>query len=273
MVNNAITGVCWMRLGTIESIWRYPVKGMRGEEIPHTYTAFTGLMGDRVYGVVAADGSPGHPWHTGRDQEEFILYSPRYKSGEDLLLPPELDATYSEWPNGIDPIYPDTEAFIVSIETPEGVIYDDIRDPAFIADLERATDRTLRLHVTQRGQFDARPVSLISTSAVAQIGEDMGAHIDKRRFRANFYVEWENQDDPFFELTLVGKTLRIGDNLEVKIDLRDPRCKAITLDPDTAEAMPKLLQYLARHHSGDAGVFGIVLQRGRVNKGDPIYLA
>ncbi len=49
-----------MQLGTIESIWRYPVKGMRGEEIPHTYTAFTGLMGDRVYGVVAADSSSGN---------------------------------------------------------------------------------------------------------------------------------------------------------------------------------------------------------------------
>ena len=34
-----------MQIGTIESIWRYPVKGMRGEEIPHVYTAFTGLMG------------------------------------------------------------------------------------------------------------------------------------------------------------------------------------------------------------------------------------
>ena len=40
-----------MQIGTIESIWRYPVKGMRGEEIPHTYTAFTGLMGDRIYGA------------------------------------------------------------------------------------------------------------------------------------------------------------------------------------------------------------------------------
>ena len=79
-----------MQLGTIESIWRYPVKGMRGEEIPYTYTAFTGLMGDRVYGVVAADGSPGHPWHTGRNQEEFILYSPSYKSDQDLLLPQNL---------------------------------------------------------------------------------------------------------------------------------------------------------------------------------------
>ena len=109
-----------MQLGTIESIWRYPVKGMRGEEIPYTYTAFTGLMGDRVYGVVAADGSPGHPWHTGRNQEEFILYSPSYKSDQDLLLPQNLDATYSEWAPGIDPIYPDTNAFKVSVKTPMG---------------------------------------------------------------------------------------------------------------------------------------------------------
>ena len=261
-----------MKLGTIESIWRYPVKGMRGEEIPHTYTAFTGLMGDRVYGVVAADGSPGHPWHTGRDQEEFILYSPRYESGEDLLLPHNLDATYSEWEPGIDPIYPDTDAFKVSVTTPQGVTYDDIKDPSFISGLESSSGRSLRIHVTQRGQFDARPISLISLSAASRIGEDMGMPIDKRRFRANFYVQWENQEDPFYELTLVGKTLKIGDYLELTIVERDPRCKAITLDPDTAETTPKLLKYLARNHDGDAGVFGVVLQRGRVNKGDPIFL-
>ena len=261
-----------MQLGTIESIWRYPVKGMRGEEIPHTYTAFTGLMGDRVYGVVAADGSPGHPWHTGRDQEAFILYSPSYKSGEELLLPQNLDATYREWAPGIDPIYPDTKAFKVSVKTPGGVTYDDIQDPAFIKDLEKMTGRSLRIHVTQRGQFDARPVSLMSVSAVAKINDEMGIYIDKRRFRENFYVTWDNQDDPFFELTLVGKTLKIGAHLELTIVACDPRCKAVTLDPDTAEGTPKLLRYLARNYGGNAGVFAAVLQRGRVNKGDPIFV-
>jgi len=262
-----------MKLGTIESIYRYPVKGMRGEEIPYTYTAFTGLMGDRIYAVVAADGDPGHPWHTGRDYEEFILNTPRFVNSDDVLLPPTLDATYSEWPQGIDPYYQDKDSFKVSVETPEGVTFDDIEDPAFIAHLEKLSERSLRIHHTQRGIFDARPVSLISTSAVAQIGEDMGMTMDKRRFRANFYIEWENQDDPFLELSLVGKTLKIGDHLEIKIDLRDPRCKAITLDPDTAETTPKLLRYLAKNHEGDAGVFGVVLQRGRVNKGDSIILA
>ncbi len=261
-----------MRIGTIESIWRYPVKGMRGEEIPHTYTAFTGLMGDRIYGVVAADGDPGHPWHTGRDQEEFVLYKASYKSGEELLLPKELDATYSEWEPGIDPIYPDADAFKVNVETPEGTTYDDIENPAFIEDLEKTTGRSLRVHVTQRGQFDARPVSLFSLSAAAKLGEELGMNIDKRRFRANFYVEWDNQDDPYFEFSLVGKTLKIGDRLELAIVERDPRCKMITLDPDTAEASPKVLRNVARNHGGDAGVFAAVLQDGRVNKGDPIFL-
>jgi len=261
-----------LQIGTIDSVWRYPVKGMRGEEVPHIYTAYTGLMGDRIYGVVAADGDPGHPWHTARNQEEFVLYKARYPSSEQLLLPANLDATYSEWEPGIDTLYPDADAFRVTVETPEGVTYDDIEDPAFIADLENLTGRSLRVHVTQRGIFDARPVSLFSLSAAAKLGEEIGMNIDKRRFRANFYVEWENQDDPFFENSLIGKTLKIGEWLEIMIIERDPRCEMITLDPDTAEDTPKLLQHLARKHDGDAGVFAAVIKRGRVNKGDPIFL-
>ena len=261
-----------MQIGTIESVWRYPVKGMRGEEVPHIYTAYTGLMGDRIYGVVAADGDPGHPWHTGRNQEEFVLYKASYASSEDLLLPENLDATYSEWAPGIDPLYPDADAFKVSVATPGGLTYDDIESPAFIADLEQLTGRSLRVHVTQRGIFDARPVSLISLSTVARLGEELGINMDKRRFRANFYVEWDHQDDPFFELSLVGKILKIGKWLELAIVERDPRCTMITLDPDTAEETPRLLQHLGRKHNGDAGVFAAVLQRGRVNQGDPIVL-
>ena len=113
-------------------------------------------------------------------------------------------------------------------------------------------------------------MSLISLSAVAKLSEELGTDLDKRRFRANFYIEWENQDDPFYELSLVGKTLKIGDYLELMIVDRDPRCSMITLDPDTAVATPKLLQLLGRKHSGDAGVFAAVIKRGRVNQGPDV---
>ncbi len=259
-----------MRLGTIESIWRYPVKGMRGHEIPHVYTAFSGLMGDRIYGVIAADGDPAFPWHTGRDQEEFVLYEASFKSGDDLLLPKDLDAFEGLAP-GIHPIYPDAEAFKVKVKTPEGETYD-IESAEFLKALEKTTDRSLRVHVTQMGQHDCRPVSIFSLSAAAKLGEETGMEVDKRRFRANFYVEWEDQNDPYYEFSLVGKTLKIGDKLEVAVIERDPRCKMITLDPDTADESPKLLQHVSRNHGGDAGVFAAVLQEGRVKKGDPIFL-
>ncbi len=259
-----------MQLGKLESIWRYPVKGMRGEEIPHVYTGFTGLMGDRIYGVIADDAFKGFPWHTGRDQEEFVLYNASYQSSESLLEPEDLKL-FEEDATGITPVYPDAEAFKVSIETDDGKTYDDIEGPDFIEDLQKTTGRSLRVHVTQRGQHDCRPVSIISLSATAKLGEELGMNIDKRRFRANFYVEWDNQDDPWFEFSLVGKKLRIGDRLEVTILERDARCKMITLDPDTAEATPKLLRHVSRNHGGDAGVFAAVLRDGRVNKGDPIY--
>lgn len=260
-----------MKLGTIESIWRYPVKGMRGEEIPHVYTAFSGLMGDRIYGVIAADGDPAFPWHTGRDQEEFVLYNAKFRTSDDLLLPKDLDAFEGLAP-GINPIYPDAESFKVDVETPEGKSFD-IESADFLKDLEETTGRSLRVHVTQKGQHDCRPVSLFSLSAATKLGEEIGMNVDKRRFRANFYVEWEDQDDPYFEFSLVGKSLKIGDKLEVQVIERDPRCKMITLDPDTSEESPKLLQHVSRNHGGDAGVFAAVLQEGRVKKGDSIFLA
>ena len=260
-----------MRVGKIESIWRYPVKGMKGEQIDHIYAAYSGLMGDRIYGVIAADGDPAFPWHTGRDQEEFVLYKPSYQSAKDLLLPDDLDAAEGLAP-GINPVYPEAEDFRVEVETPEGKKFD-IEDPAFIADLESTTGRTLRVHLTQKGQHDCRPLSIFSLSAAEKLSEEIGVAIDKRRFRANFYVEWEDADDPYYEFSLVGKTLKIGEKLEVAVIERDPRCKMITLDPDTSEESPKILQHVAKAHGGDAGVFAAVLQEGRVKAGDSIFVS
>ena len=61
------------KIGRIEAIWRYPVKGMKGEEINEVFVGFGGVMGDRVYGVINAQGEKGFPWFTARDDEPFML--------------------------------------------------------------------------------------------------------------------------------------------------------------------------------------------------------
>ena len=53
---------------------------------------------------------------------------------------------------------------------------------------------------------------------------------------------------------------------------RDPRCKMITLDPDTAEPHAELLRTVTKGHAGTAGVYSAVLVEGTVARGDKIEL-
>ena len=36
-------------IGHVESVWRYPVKSMAGEELPEIYAGFGGVWGDRLF--------------------------------------------------------------------------------------------------------------------------------------------------------------------------------------------------------------------------------
>jgi uncharacterized protein YcbX len=33
-------------IGRVDSVWRYPVKSMRGEALPEIFTGFSGVYGD-----------------------------------------------------------------------------------------------------------------------------------------------------------------------------------------------------------------------------------
>jgi hypothetical protein len=52
----------------------------------------------------------------------------------------------------------------------------------------------------------------------------------------------------------------------------DPRCKMITLDPETSDAKPEVLRVVAQLHGGNAGLYGAVLTEGVVRTGDKINL-
>src|SRR5687768_4077949 len=78
------------RIGALETVCRYPVKSMAGEELEVAFVGFAGLMGDRAYAFVRAPGPKGFPWHTGREQEDLVLYRPRYREMNFFFLPTTL---------------------------------------------------------------------------------------------------------------------------------------------------------------------------------------
>ena len=258
-------------VGHVESLWRYPVKSMRGQELPEAYFGFAGVYGDRLYAFRSSAAPKGFPYLTGREQEQMLLYRPVYREAGRMSKPDNLAEAEALGP-GLTPVYAERAGLMLDVETPAGDRLA-IDDPDLIHKLrEGIRDRhELTLLRSDRAMTDCRPVSLFSIQTAQQLSEESGANLDKRRFRANIYLDL-GAGTAVREDEFVGHTLRIGNKAVIAVTDRDPRCKMITLDPDTAEANPEVMRHLARAHDSRAGVYGAVLVEGIIRAGDQITL-
>jgi uncharacterized protein len=259
-------------IGTVESLWRYPVKGMGGMEEPEVFVGFAGVYGDRRYAFRSSAARKGFPYLNANVQQEMLLYLPQYRHPERAAKPPNLAEAESIAP-GANPANGDEEDMALDVILPTREVVA-IEDPVLIKMLsERLSEGTeLRLVRSDRALTDCRPVSLISLQTIGQIESELGMAMDKRRFRANVYFNTAPEVRGFAEDSFVGRRVRIGGKATVMVLERDPRCKMISLDPDTGEHNPEVLRRVAQEHDACAGVYCAVLVEGLVKKGDPIEL-
>jgi len=256
-------------IGKVESLWRYPVKSMRGEELDEIFAGYPGVYGDRVFAFTSSLSPKGFPFFTGRDQRQMIRYRARFQNPEKAARPINLVEAES---SGANPISANASELMIEVETPDGKTIA-IDDPALIDNLRANIDgkHELKLLRSDKAMTDCRPLSIFAVQSAKKLGEETGTNVDKRRFRANVYVDLTNAD-AFAENQFVGRSLRIGSKVVVSVLERDPRCMMITLDPDTAEKTPALLKQVAQAHEGMAGVYGAVLMEGMIRKGDSVEL-
>jgi len=256
-------------IGTVESLWRYPVKSMRGEELEEMFAGYAGVYGDRLFAFESSASPKGFPFFTGRDQRQMIRYRPRFRNPEKAARPINLAEAES---SGANPISANASELMIEVETPDGKTIA-IDDPALIDNLRVNIDgkHELKLLRSDKAITDCRPLSIFAVQSAKKLGEETGVKVDKRRFRANVYLDLTSSDG-FAENQFVGKSLRIGSKVVVSVLERDPRCMMITLDPDTAEKTPAILKQVAQAHEGMAGVYGAVLMEGMIRKGDSVEL-
>ena len=258
-------------VGTVGSLWRYPVKSMGGEELEEAFVGFSGIYGDRYFAFRSPASPRGLPYLTGREQQQMLRYRPRFRHPEKAAEPPNRAAAESLAP-GINPVNADPSDMSVDVLTPSGKTLA-IDDPELLRLLEEgiAEKHAPALVRSERAMTDCRPVSLISSQTIGQIGDELGAAVDHRRFRANIYLELGGGGG-FAEDKFVGRKLRVGSKVVVAVLERDPRCKMISLDPDTGEQDPEVLRRVAQDHENLAGVYCAVLVEGTIRAGEPLEL-
>jgi uncharacterized protein YcbX len=256
-------------IGKVDSLWRYPVKSMRGEELNEAFAGYSGIYGDRVFAFRSSANHKGFPYFTAREQRKLLQYRPRFRYPDKAARPINLVEAESRNAN---PLLADLAEFVVDVETPNGETLA-IDDPALIEMLRANIDQKhqVTLMRSQRAMTDCRPVSMFSLQSAQQLAEETGTQVDKRRFRANVYVDLTSAKG-FAENELVGRSVRIGSKAVVTVLERDSRCMIITLDPDTGDQAPALLKKVAQAHDGMAGVYGAVLVEGMLHKGDSVEL-
>lgn len=258
-------------VGKVESLWRYPVKSMRGEELDEIFAGYAGVYGDRLFAFASSASPLGFPYLTGRDQRQMVRYRPRFRLPEKAARPINQIEAQTLSPM-INPISARPADLMVDVETPDGKTLA-IDDPALLERLRAGLEdkHQLTLLRSDRAMTDCRPLSIFAVQTAKKLGEEVGLDVDKRRFRANIYLDLTSTDG-FAEDQFVGQTLRIGSKVVVTVLARDTRCMMIVLDPDTAVKTPAILKQVAQAHESKAGVYAAVLTEGMIRKGDSVEL-
>lgn len=259
-------------IGAIESLWRYPVKSMSGEEMPEAFMGFSGIYGDRCYAFKNSAARKGFPYLNASVQPQMLLYRPQFRHPERASRPPNLSEAASIAP-GVTYANGEAEDMALDIVTPSGETIS-VDDPALIKLLGAGLGEKNQLTLVRsdRALTDCRPVSLINLQTIRQLEAELHLPLDKRRFRANIYLDFALEDGGFAEDDLVGRRLRVGAEAMMMVLERDPRCKLMSLDPDTSEHNPEVLRKVAQAHDNFAGVYCAVLVEGLLRKGDLIEL-
>lgn len=230
------------QVGRVAALWRYPVKSMAAQSLDEIDVSWEGFAGDRRWAFVRGDQvRNGFPWLTIRERNDMWLYQPSF----------------------VDPANPESSAVVV--RTPAGVEYD-VADEALAVELGAG----VRVIKSERGLFDAMPLSLISAQTLATLGAQLEVALPALRFRPSLVIDAPGEGD-FPEDGWVGRTLTVG-GLRLRVDQRDKRCVMVNVDPATAQRTPAVLSVIARERQVCLGVYGSTVAPGRVAVGDAVFL-
>src|SRR6266481_2942773 len=176
-------------VGRVESVWRYPVKSMRGEQLPEIFAAFAGVWGDRLFAFKSSATPAGFPYLTGREAHRMLLYRPHFRHPDKAARPGNLTEAEELSPI-LNPVASDPADLALEVETPSGQMLA-IDDPILLQGLTELAGEahSLTLLRSERAMTDCRPISLCSLETARQLSEEIGTALDKRRFRANVYLD------------------------------------------------------------------------------------
>ena len=250
-----------MPAATIQSIFRYPVKGLSPQALPRTALAADGtLPGDRQYaienGPVGFD--PAHPAYFPKQRFLMLMRNERLAA---------LKTDYDEATRTLTVHHEGREAVRGDLRTADGRAAVEAFMAAFCAGELNGPPKVLCGEGHSFSDVAKKVVSIINLASVAAVEAAVGRPVDPLRFRANLYVTgWP----AWREFELMGHELDAG-HARLKVVKRIVRCAATNVDPTTGVrdmTIPQTLMQTFDHM--DCGVYAEVVEGGEIAVGDTL---
>ena len=258
-------------VGSVVSLWRYPIKSMLGEELNATEVTQQGLLGDRSYALIdTATGMTVSAKNPRKGAKMFECRAALDESAVKITLPDgtvvfgtsaEIHQILSELFERdvkLETIAPKKPSLEEYWPTVEGLPHQDaVTDEATLANTF----------------FDGATVHLLTTATLDRFQEiTPTARFETRRFRPNIVVKPIEAASGFVENDWIGQTIAIGDDVRLSVTGGCPRCVMTTMAQSELPTDLSVLQTAVKHNQGNVGIYASVVQGGTVRRGDSVQL-
>ena len=228
-------------LGSVQTLWRYPVKSMSGESCNSLAVNRRGVVGDRLFAIRNMKGKFG----SGKNTRRF-----RHIDG--LLA---LQSSY--------------QANVPVIKFPNGLI---IRgdEPNVHTVLSQILGQPVTLAKENRiSHFDDSPIHIITTASLKWLKKFLpNSQIDENRFRANLILDVAG--NTLVEHQWVGKKIQVGKEVKLKVTKLCERCVMTSSQQKNLPQDPQIFQHIMRQSNSMFGVYARVVNSGVVNLEDRV---
>jgi uncharacterized protein len=252
-----------MAHATIESLYRYPVKGLSPE--PLTGAALTAgdyFPGDRLFAIENGPSGfdPAAPAHQPKIKFLMLMRDERLAT---------LRTRYDDEAGTLAISENGRETVRADLATKEGRLAVEAFFRKFMPNDLRGAPKVLGAPEKFRFTDSRRGfVSFINLASVAELETAVGAPVHPLRFRGNVYLRgWP----AWSEFDLVGREIAVGPTARLKVSKRIERCAATNVDPDTGQrdlTIPRTLLQTFGHT--DCGIYAEVIAAGPIAPGDTI---
>lgn len=266
-------------VGSVVSLWRYPVKSMMGEELNAVGVTQRGLLGDRVYalvdpstGKVASVKNP-RKWGKLFDCRATFLEPPRSGGripSVHITLPDGTVVTSEQRDlNQILSTVLGREVTFATMALQAPSLEEYWPDIEGLAHRETITDEAMPSGTF----FDGAVIHLLTTATIDRLRELYPqGRFEVRRFRPNIVAEVASDDEGFVENAWIGRTVAIGNEVRFNVTRPCPRCVMTTWPQGDLPKDPGILRAAAQHNQANVGVYAAVVGGGIIRRGDSVRL-